>query len=215
MPASWASAVPLKERRWPDTVMVPASTGYTPVRALMSVDLPAPFSPSREWISPGRRVKSTPSSASTPGKEIEMSRISTAFTSSPTASRLLPYSRVAKPAGRRDVAPPVDRGQMTASLLVLAGGQSRGGLVLVEGAVDGGVGLVDLGTGEHVLDDRGNLVTEERVALHDVVELALRKGGQTIVRSIDGDDLDVRAGRETGGLDRVKGTEAHVVVLSE
>src|SRR6266545_1061949 len=34
----------------------------------MSVLLPAPFAPSRAWISPPRRVKSTLSSARTPGK---------------------------------------------------------------------------------------------------------------------------------------------------
>src|SRR5690625_7298862 len=31
----------------------------TPVRVLMRVDLPAPFSPIRAWTSPGRRRKST------------------------------------------------------------------------------------------------------------------------------------------------------------
>src|SRR5690348_2744367 len=35
----------------------------------MSVDFPAPFSPISAWISPPRTVKSTPSSARTPGNE--------------------------------------------------------------------------------------------------------------------------------------------------
>src|SRR5271165_2886195 len=39
---------------------------------LMRVDLPAPFSPNRTWTSPWRRSKSTPSSATTPGKRFEM-----------------------------------------------------------------------------------------------------------------------------------------------
>src|SRR5580700_7134910 len=32
----------------------------------ISVDLPAPFSPTRPWISPGSKAKSTPRSAATP-----------------------------------------------------------------------------------------------------------------------------------------------------
>ena len=43
----------------------------------MSVDLPAPFSPSSAWISPSRRSRSTASFASVPvGKRFVMPRIS-------------------------------------------------------------------------------------------------------------------------------------------
>src|ERR1700749_2570454 len=42
----------------------------------MSVDLPAPFSPTIAWISPARTVRSTLSSATTPGKVLRMARIS-------------------------------------------------------------------------------------------------------------------------------------------
>src|SRR3984957_11538780 len=38
----------------------------------MSVDLPAPFSPNRPWISPGRTSKLTPFKARTPGKLLEI-----------------------------------------------------------------------------------------------------------------------------------------------
>src|ERR1035437_3328608 len=48
-------------------MIVPLSIWYTPVNALMRVDLPAPFSPLSEWTSPERNEKSTLSSASTPG----------------------------------------------------------------------------------------------------------------------------------------------------
>src|ERR1041384_1428605 len=44
----------------------PPSGWWMPVSTLMSVDLPAPFSPTRAWIEPRWRVKSTPSSALTP-----------------------------------------------------------------------------------------------------------------------------------------------------
>ena len=61
--------------RSPSNVIVPASGRSTPVRTLMSVDLPAPFSPTSAWISPAARSKSTPSRAWTPGKAFEMPRM--------------------------------------------------------------------------------------------------------------------------------------------
>src|ERR1700761_4336697 len=39
---------------------------------LISVDLPAPFSPNSTWTSPRRKSKSTPSKAITPGKRFEI-----------------------------------------------------------------------------------------------------------------------------------------------
>src|SRR5687768_12668971 len=53
---------------WPLRVIRPLSGVWMPVSTLISVDLPAPFSPTRAWISPGRRVKSTSLSARTPAK---------------------------------------------------------------------------------------------------------------------------------------------------
>ena len=47
----------------PSSRTTPASRASTPVTTLISVDLPAPFSPSSAWISPARRVKSTSCSA--------------------------------------------------------------------------------------------------------------------------------------------------------
>ena len=46
----------------------PRSRGSAPVIALMSVDLPAPFSPMSEWTSPGNMRKSTPSIAASAPK---------------------------------------------------------------------------------------------------------------------------------------------------
>lgn len=60
--------------------MVPESIVYTPVRALIRVDFPAPFSPIRAWTSPWKSRKPTPSSAFTPGKPMEISVISTTGT---------------------------------------------------------------------------------------------------------------------------------------
>src|SRR5918999_2881462 len=49
----------------------------------MSVDLPAPFSPRRAWISPGRTPRSMWSLASTPGYRFVTPLISSAGTCSP------------------------------------------------------------------------------------------------------------------------------------
>ncbi len=46
--------------------MVPESGCTTPETILISVDLPAPFSPRMAWIEPWRQAKSTPSRARTP-----------------------------------------------------------------------------------------------------------------------------------------------------
>src|SRR4051794_23660936 len=98
----------------------------------MRVDLPAPFSPMSEWTSPGNMRKLTPSSALTPGKEIEMSVISTTgvgvgMSALPRGRMLL--LRVWWVRGAVAAHPP----RVSRTLLVLAVGQSRLGLLLVEG----------------------------------------------------------------------------------
>src|ERR1700685_262444 len=50
--------------------MVPLSGCCAPERILMSVDLPAPFSPSSAWISPGSTSRPASSSAWTPGNRL-------------------------------------------------------------------------------------------------------------------------------------------------
>src|SRR6185312_4321095 len=80
MPAASASR---GERGWigrPATRTSPASRGWTPVRTLIRVLLPAHFSPIRAWTSPARAAKATPSSAVTPGNRLVM----------PLASRTAP-----------------------------------------------------------------------------------------------------------------------------
>jgi hypothetical protein len=76
-PCARASAGPVNRRSTPSTRIVPAVGEWIPVRALIRVDLPAPFSPIRAWISPGRRLKSTPSRAFTGGNSTLMPVIST------------------------------------------------------------------------------------------------------------------------------------------
>src|SRR5436190_10899919 len=61
--------------------------------------LPAPFSPSRAWISPGRTLKSTASLARTPGKALTMPRASSAGTT--PASLIRSRGTWMRPAGCR------------------------------------------------------------------------------------------------------------------
>src|SRR5687768_9575593 len=55
--------------------IVPPSGVCTPASTFISVDLPAPFSPTMAWISPGRRSRSTPWSTSTPTKLLRIPSI--------------------------------------------------------------------------------------------------------------------------------------------
>src|SRR5215210_8963408 len=48
--------------------MTPLSREWTPVRTLISVDLPAPFWPTRAWTSPRPTRSDASRSATTPGK---------------------------------------------------------------------------------------------------------------------------------------------------
>src|SRR5688572_13278896 len=59
-------------------MMRPASGRWTPARIFISVDLPAPFSPTSACASPGRTARSTPESTAFPAKDFEMSSISSA-----------------------------------------------------------------------------------------------------------------------------------------
>ncbi len=54
--------------RWPSIMSVPESAVTAPVITLISVDFPAPFSPSSACTSPARSSNETPFSACTPGE---------------------------------------------------------------------------------------------------------------------------------------------------
>src|SRR6185503_6087410 len=79
MPAAIASRGERKSTARPSTRTTPSSGRYSPARTFMSVLLPAPFSPSRAWISPCRRSRSTWSFASTPGNDLTIPTASRAF----------------------------------------------------------------------------------------------------------------------------------------
>ena len=67
----------------PSTRMRPASGCVIPERTLISVDLPAPFSPSRQCTSPARIARLMSSFATTPGNALVMPISSTAGASAP------------------------------------------------------------------------------------------------------------------------------------
>ena len=59
---------------WPRTSIVPSSGRWAPVITLISVDLPAPFSPTKAWTSPARRSNETFRKACNSGKRLADSR---------------------------------------------------------------------------------------------------------------------------------------------
>src|SRR5688500_8676629 len=140
--------------------MVPSSTGYTPVSALISVDFPAPFSPMSACTSPPRRTRFTASSARTAGKRMVMSRIATSGGASRSAGiRTHPWLRERCPAGEAEPggAARVDcdreRGGSVGTLV-----DDLGRLLLGEALVLDEVRLVDLFTVEHLLHQVGSLL---------------------------------------------------------
>src|SRR6516165_3435284 len=80
IPASCASRGERKRRGSPPISTCPSSGRYSPVSTLQRVVLPAPFSPSRAWISPGSTSNATRSFATTPGKRLVMPRAARAGT---------------------------------------------------------------------------------------------------------------------------------------
>src|SRR5882724_955757 len=74
MPAARASRTDRKRVCCPSSTKRPENSGCTPAMIFISVLFPAPFSPTRPWISPADSAKSTPRSASTPPKAFVIPR---------------------------------------------------------------------------------------------------------------------------------------------
>src|ERR1700726_4174333 len=73
MPAACASRVDRKRVAFPSSMNRPENSACTPAMIFISVLFPAPFSPTRPWISPAESAKSTPRRASTPPKAFVIS----------------------------------------------------------------------------------------------------------------------------------------------
>ena len=76
MPADRESPGTRNSTCLPSREMVPRSAGSTPPKMFISVDFPAPFSPSRAQISPPEREKSMSFSTSLAPKDLVILRIS-------------------------------------------------------------------------------------------------------------------------------------------
>ena len=74
----------------PPISTVPEVGGCTPRRIFRIVDLPAPFSPSSAWTSPGRTSRWTSSRARTPPKRMLTLRMRTALSGSDRVHRNTP-----------------------------------------------------------------------------------------------------------------------------
>ena len=77
MPAASAARGERKTCGRPSSCISPASGRYSPDSSCIRVDLPAPFSPNRAWISPPWKSTLTRSTARTPGKALLISRTDT------------------------------------------------------------------------------------------------------------------------------------------
>ena len=78
IPKSLASLGSLMETTWPSFLITPSSGWYRPNSTLISVDFPAPFSPSSAWISPFFSCRVILSLATMPGNRLVIFSISMA-----------------------------------------------------------------------------------------------------------------------------------------
>src|ERR671912_1990165 len=89
-PWAWASAALRSVTGSPSTSIVPSSGAWMPVMILIRVDLPAPFSPTSAWTSPGASARDTPSSAWVAPKRFAMPRMASTA-SPPDSTTRTPY----------------------------------------------------------------------------------------------------------------------------
>src|SRR6185295_14202024 len=85
MPSARADAGSSRATVRPAIVSVPESGWSAPVTMRISVDLPAPFSPTSAWTSPARRSNDTPRSARTPANDLEIALASKRWPATPAA----------------------------------------------------------------------------------------------------------------------------------
>src|SRR4051812_4884539 len=208
MPPSWASWGPLNRTDRPSKTTSPTSRSYTPVRILISVDLPAPFWPMSACTSPRRTSKPASRRAGTPLKAL-LIRVIDSKTSSPAIappSRRSPRWLRGRRRGRRWSRRPRRIG-------------SEGGVVQLRRVlgVEDAVGVDErhgralaAGVLRHRVE---GLRTEARRALHRGVQLTLLDRRERVLLAVDAHELDVLARRLAGRLDRGDGTDGHLVVV--
>src|SRR5262245_17882903 len=169
----------------PSSSIVPASNAQTPVSTLMSVDLPAPFCPMSALTSPPRSVRSTPSSARTPGKLRPMPRACRTG----RASALIAASCAA--------------GMSRSTCSVTTLGKFLGRRLAREDTFLGDDALRHRRACDHVLHCCHELRAEQGAALDGDIELAGQHGLEGYLDGVDRHDGDVLARFQAGFLDRL------------
>src|SRR5918997_3080941 len=159
MPRSCACCGERTSSGSPSKVAVPASPRCTPVMILISVDLPAPFSPTSAWTSPRATSSDAPRSAGTPPKALStLSALRSGVVSGIPGTPLV---------GVRDLLLRVGRVEE----LVRVDDRGR-----------------DLLAGRVLLQGLERLGAEARVALHRGAHLPVDDLLQRVLRAVDGDD---------------------------
>src|ERR1700722_15863395 len=170
---------------WPSNRVSPASRGKTPVKTLIKVLFPAPFSPISAWISPACTVRSTASSALTPGNPLlraVTSKSGIATSRYNYKVRALVHS-VRAPAFK-----------LQNVILVLSFRQLCSSLRLFEDAFLGHHPLRHFFFGGSRLDQVKKLRSQKRIALHRDVQFAVLHRFKGPFDAVDRNDLDVHPG---------------------
>src|SRR5579883_530131 len=166
------------------------------------VDLPAPFSPTRPWISPARSTKSTSRRAATPPKDFEMPLIASRAGVSPDAAEDASDIAAIWPSDQEVILHPQHAGR-----IVLGHHRTVGDDVLG----NAGPRLLAAGDGGHAGNDRAAMDAARRIADRRV-HAAILDGIDRRRHGVDAADQDVGA---VVRLHHVVGGERHVVVVEE
>src|SRR5687768_5706768 len=156
-----------------------------PLMTLISVLLPAPFSPISACTSPLRSEKPTPWSATTPAKRLVICW------------------------ARRTMSP----GSAITLRSILPRRQQLFGLLLREDPFLHHHALGHFLLGRDLFRDIEQLRPEQRIAFDGAVQLPIHHRLKCVLDRVDRDDLDVHAGLLARGLDRLDRAQRHVVVV--
>src|SRR5688572_12096040 len=192
-PAAWASAGDAKDTGAPSRNIAPSSRRYAPVMILISVDLPAPFSPTRACTSPGSSSSPTPSSAVTPAKRLTI----------PSMRRTGGIAVITEAGGLTGA--PRHRSVRVREVLR--------GVGLVEEPVGEENLRRDLLLAEILLDRVEGERPEPWIALDGGAELPGNDRLERGALAIDGHDDHVLARLPSHGLERLDGAERHLIVM--
>src|SRR4051794_13685149 len=199
MPAAMASSGPENRTGSPSTRISPSSGWYRPYRTFIRVDLPAPFSPSSAWISPGATTRSTESFAVSAPKRLVIPRSSRCTVGPPDAGRAGGWSAAAPhlptPAVERSARRLRRRGDRNRAVddvllrLVELALQIRGDLA---------VELVEVGQAGAVVVQRADVGAGREGPARRLLEVRLHRAGQVLGHA--GDEVLAVLGRRLAAV---------------